>query len=149
MAEPRRRFRERPLGVGILAFSHLLFGAACLYLMMAYGLMEGFWESIALGFGMMAVGALSTGILTHLNGRFKWLWVFTFSILPFAYVIPSYFRFVEIGDPFPLKFWISYPISVVLACYIGAITSGPVVWWYRTWKPIRKRPLHTIIRWLS
>ena len=149
MTDDRPRFSRRPLGVITLALGNLLISAVTLYILLAYGLMVGFWESLALGFGMMAVGAIACGTLMHLNRRSRWLWILTFCVLPSIYAIPSLIRFMEIGDSYPLIFWTSYPFTLVLASYIGTEVGDHFGWWNRVRKPMRKRYLDTIIRWLS
>ncbi len=143
------KFSKRPRGVATLAFVNLVVSAVTLYILLGYGLMVGFWESIALGFGMIAVGALACGTLTHLNERYRWLWILTFCLLPSIYFVPSLIRFLRIGDAAPLVFWTSYPITLVLACYIGTAVGEHFGWWNRMRKPMRKRYLDRILRWLS
>ncbi len=149
MSKTRPRFSLRPRGVFVLACAQLVLSAVTLYVLLGFGLMEGFWESVMLGFGMMAVGALSCGILSHLNHRFKWLWIVVFCILPFVYLVPSIVLFVRTGDPLPLTFWVTYPVSLVLACYIGALLGEQFGWWNTMRRPVRKRYIRRMLRWLS
>ena len=149
MDETPKRFTHRPLVVVLLAVAHLFFGAVCLFMLMAHGLMVGFWEGVGLGFGMIAVGATTTGVLTHFNPRMRWLWIVTFCILPFVYIIPSYFLYARTGNTLPLTYWITYPITLVCACLVGSEMGARFELWNRMRQPTRGKFVRRLIRWLS
>lgn len=149
MDETPKRLAEKPRGIAILALSHLVLGAVCLFVLMAYGLVVDFWEAVGLGFAMMFVGGLTTGVLTHLNPRFRWLWIASFSILPFVYVVPSIIRFMEIGDQLPMTYWTTFSLGVACTCYIGSVIGEGYEMWNRFRQPTRGRFRRTLTRWLS